>query len=258
MISKYQVNIVYFQEDTEMTREELERIHFEKSAQLKQLEENSGKDTNYIKLLSEIAFIELELDSFEEAESKFFTCLAFFKKQLDRLGQASVLGTLGTLYYKQEKYEKSIDYYEKALKIYDDLNQQNEQIICLKAIGHCSIKLNQFEKARDILLDCSSICSDNDDLYNLLDCLGELIHIHESLKEWDVVLELYLKTLEAFEQLKDNKGLIITNFNLGILQKRNGNYEEALRCFKVGTNIAIEANYAELIIKGLGYVGEIL
>ena len=45
---------------------------------------------------------------------------------------------------------------------------------------------------------------------------------------------------------------------MGILQKKENNLEDALLNFKKGTNIAIDANYVESIIRGLGYVGEVL
>ena len=91
-----------------------------------------------------------------------------------------------------------------------------------------------------------------------MDCLGNLIHIHEVNEEWDVLFELYKKTLKAFKEIDDNKGIITAYFNLGIIQKKNNDLEEALRYFKKGTNVAIDGNYAELIIRGLGYVGETL
>ncbi|MCK4380574.1 MAG: tetratricopeptide repeat protein, partial [Candidatus Lokiarchaeota archaeon] len=96
------------------------------------------------------------------------------------------------------------------------------------------------------------------DIYNLLDCLERLIYIHEINKKWDVVFELYKKTLKAFKEINDYKGIITSYFNLGILQKKNNDLEEALIYFKKGTNVAIDVNYAELIIRGLGYVGETL
>ena len=72
-----------------------------------------------------------------------------------------------------------------------------------------------------------------------------------------MVFELYKKTLKAFRELNDAQGVITSYFNLGILQK-NKNNDNALRYFKKGTNIAIDANYSELIIKGLSYVAETL
>jgi tetratricopeptide (TPR) repeat protein len=118
--------------------------------------------------------------------------------------------------------------------------------------------LNQFDEACDIFLDCSAICSDNNDIYNLLDCLGNLIYIHEINKKWDIVFELYKKTLKAFKEINDAKGIITSYFNLGILLKRENNIEDALIYFKKGTNIAIDANYTEYIIRGFSYVGEML
>ncbi len=241
--------------ETELKKEELRHLLTKKLENLKELEE-IGKNSDYIKELSDIALIQLQLEKFRDSEENYVICLKHFKKQKDRLGQAAVYGVLGTLYYKESDYNRSIASYEKAYNIYEELKQPHEQIICLKGIGNSYLKLNQYDEACDIFLDCSAICSENNDIYNLLDCLGNLIYIHEKIEKWDVIFELYKKTLKAFKEIKDTKGIITTYFNLGILQKKEHNLEEAVRYFKKGTNAAIDANYAELIIKGLGYVGE--
>ncbi len=243
--------------ETELKKEELIELLNKKLKNLKEINE-IGKDSNYIQELSNIALIQLQLEQFKESEENYLICLNHFKNQKDRLGQAAVYGVLSTLYFKKGDYQKSIEFYENAYDIYEILRQIQEQISCLKGIGNAHIKLNQFDEACDVFIDCSAICSDNNDIYNLLDCLGNLIYIHEVNKKWDVVFELYKKTLKAFKEINDNKGIITAYFNLGILQKKNNDLEEALRFFKKGTNVAIDVNYAELIIKGLGYVGETL
>jgi tetratricopeptide (TPR) repeat protein len=215
-----------------------------------------GKNSNYIKELSDISLIQLELALFSDAEQNLLICLKHFEKQKDRLGIAAVYGILGTLFFKKEEFLTSLDYYERAYIIYKELMQIQEQITSLKGIGTNLIKLNKLDEACDKFIECGSVCSDNNDIYNLLDCLGNLIIIHEIQEKWDTVIELYKKSLKAFKELRDFKGMCTSYFNLGILQKKRNNVEEALRYFKKGTNVAIEANYAELIIKGLGYVGE--
>lgn len=243
--------------ETEFKKEELQQLLYKKLENLKDLEE-IGKNSNYIKELSDIALIQLQLENYRDSEKNYLICLKHFKKQKDRIGQAAVYGVLGTLYFKKSDYRKSLEFYENAYSIYNELKQVKEQITCLKGIGNSYIKLNKFDEACDIFLDCSALCSDNNDIYNFLDCLGNLIAIHETKEEWDVVFELYKKTLRAFKEIKDFKGIITSYFNLGILQKRSSNLEKSLRYFKKGTNVAIDSNYAELIIKGLGYVGETL
>ncbi|MCK4265626.1 tetratricopeptide repeat protein [Candidatus Babeliales bacterium] len=241
--------------ERELTEEELNRILEGKLENLKAMDQ-IGKNANYIKELSDIALIQLQLKKYEESENNYMICLAHFKKQKDRLGQAAVYGVLGVLFFEKSEYSKSIKLYEKAFNIYKELNQILEQITCLKGMGNNYIKLNKLDDACDIFLDCSAICSDHNDIYNFLDCLGNLIYIHEKTEQWDVVFELYKKTLKAFKELNDNKGIITSYFNLGILQKKNDNIEEALRYFKKGTNRAIDSNYSGLILKGLSYVGE--
>ena len=248
---------MYANEDIELSKEEIEKLITEKLANLKEIEK-VAKGSDYIKELSNIAFLQLEIDQFEESEKNLKICLKHFKKQLDRLGQASVLGVLGVLYFNKGQNEESISYYSQAYEIYKELNQIQEQITCLLGIGNNLIKLNRLDEACDTFLECSAICSDNNDIYNLLDCIGNMIHIHEIQEKWDVVFELYMKSLEAFEKIKDAKGIIVSYFNMGILKKKVSYYEEALDFFKNGTNIAIDSNYTELILKGLSYIGEIL
>ena len=179
-----------------------------------------------------------------------------FKKQHDRLGQAAAYGLMGVLNYKKGDYSQSIENYEKANEIYGGLNQKAEEITCLKGIGNSLINLNRLDEASDIFFKCSAICTDSNDLYNFLDCLGNLIMIYEKLDEWEIVFELYQKSLKAFSELDDQKGMIVANFNLGIIKKKHGDYEDALYYFKNGSNIAIESNFAEFIVKGLSYVAE--
>ncbi len=241
----------------EYTQKELEDLLKEKLVNLKELEQ-IGKDSNYIQKLSDIALIQLQLELFKESEKNYLLCLKHFQLEKDRLGQAAVYGVLGTLYYKKGEYQKSVEFYENAFNIYDDLKQIQEQITCLKGIGNSLIKLNQYDEACDILLECSALCSDNNDIYNLLDCLGNLIQIYETQENWDIVFELYKKSLEAFKELEDIKGIIVSYFNLGILSKRENDFNQCIIYFKEGTNKAIDSNYTELILKGLGYVGEIL
>ncbi len=199
----------------------------------------------------------MELERYSDSEANYLTCLDFFEKQHDRLGQAAVLGVLGTLFYKKGDYKASIDHYSRALNIYEELNQVQEVITCMKGIGNCYLKLNKLDEACDEFLECSAVCSDNNDIYNLLDCLGNLVLIHETQEKWDVVFELYKKTLKAFKEINDIRGIIVSYFNLGILLKEQQK-DDAIRYFKKGTNLAIDSNYSELIIKGLSYVGETL
>ena len=247
--------LTFLNNEESLSKGEIKDLIKEKQEYLKELE-NFGKNSAYIKELSDIAFLQLEIELFEESEKNFQVCLKHFKKQLDRLGQASVYGVLGILFFKRGNYEKSISHYERAYDIYKELNQIQEEITSLKGIGNNLLKLNYLDDACDKLLECSAICSDNNDIYNLLDCLGSLIQIHEKQEKFDVVFELYKKSLHAFKELNDAQGIIISYFNLGILENKSKEVEEALRYFKKGTNVAIDSNFTELILKGLSYIGE--
>ncbi len=238
-----------------VNRKDIDQVIKEKKKYLKELEK-FGINSDYIRELSDLSLILLEGEYYDEAENNFSLCSDFFIKQNDRLGQATVLGILGTLYFKKGDFQKAIHTYNNAKVIYEEMNQFSDLIICLKGIGNSYINLNQLKKGNEIFLECCSICSDKNDIANFLDCLNNLIFIHESLENWEIVYELYIKSLNAFSSLKDSRGKIVSYFNLGILEKRSKNYEKALNFFKKGTILAIESNYSELKFKGLFYKGE--
>jgi len=223
----------------EYSQKELEALLQEKLVNLNELEQ-IGKGSNYFQELSDIALIQLQLELYEESEKNYLLCLKYFQLLKDRLGQASVYGLLGTLFLKKKEFERSLENYQIANDIYFELNQIPEQITCLKGIGDVLISLDRLDQASDIFFKCSAIASDSNDIYSILDCLEKLISIYEKQDDWDVVYELYEKTLESFAKLKDKQGMIISHFNLGIIKRNQGSYEE------------------ELIIKGLSYVGECL
>ncbi|GAG82594.1 unnamed protein product, partial [marine sediment metagenome] len=171
------------------TREEIEKTIRETELRVRELE-TIGKNSEYFQELSDLALLQLEIGYYTESEKNIFVCLKHFKKQKDKLGQAAVYGILGVIYFKSEQYQKSIQYYNLAYEIYDKFHQIQEQITCLIGIGNNFIKLNQFDEACEIFLECSAICSDNKDIYNLLDCLGNLITLYEKQENWDIVYEL--------------------------------------------------------------------
>jgi tetratricopeptide (TPR) repeat protein len=247
--------IIHDNEEIALSREEIEKLIKLKLETLEKIEK-IAKGSEYIKELSEVAFLQLEINLYEESEKNLQTCLNHFKKQRDRLGQASVYGVLGVLFYKKNDYKISISHYQKAYEIYNELNQIQEKITCLKGIGNNLIKLNYLDEACDKFLECSAVCSDNNEIYSLLDCLGNLILIYEKQEKFDVVFELYKKSLKAFKEINDAQGITISYFNLGILKNKSKEANEALRYFKKGTNVAIDSNFTELILKGLSYIGE--
>jgi len=77
-------------------------------------EELEKRNSIYIKELSNIALIQLQLEQYIDSENNYLTCLKHFKRQKDRLGQAAVLGLLGTLNFKNGDFERSLDFYIKT------------------------------------------------------------------------------------------------------------------------------------------------
>ena len=79
------------EDETRLSPERLRQLLEEKFKNLKELE-ISGKNSIYIKELSDIALIQLQLQLYNDSEQNYLICLKHFEKQKDRLGQAAVHG----------------------------------------------------------------------------------------------------------------------------------------------------------------------
>ncbi len=126
---------IFVEDDVKLTKEDLDKLIDQKKKQLIEIENQFGKNSTYIDELSELALLQLTEGSYDESERNYFICVKHFETQSDRLGQAAALGLLGTLYYRKEQYDNSIENYQKALQIYSELLQIQEKITCLKGIG---------------------------------------------------------------------------------------------------------------------------
>jgi tetratricopeptide (TPR) repeat protein len=216
-----------------------------------------GRKSEYIHNLYELALFQANYDKFDEALQNLKICLKYFEESADNFGIGLVYGSMGVIYYLSKDYPKSLYSYKEACQISERLFQKREQIVCLKGIGLNLMKLNELDEAVDVFLNCAEFSSKENRLEDFLDSISNIIQIYEVQEKWDVMIELYLKALEAFEQLQDVRAIINTHFNLGILYNKLEMYDEALSHFKKGTNIANEANIVESIIKGLSLVGEV-
>ena len=73
-------------DESEYSKEELERLLKEKQENLEELEK-IGKNSIYMKELSDIALIQLQLERYINSEKNYLICLKYFELQKDRLLQ---------------------------------------------------------------------------------------------------------------------------------------------------------------------------
>ncbi len=203
--------------------------------------------------------------------------------------------SIGSHFFKTGMFTKAIDWYNKALSGYNELNDTLNQISILKNISLANRGLSQFEDANSDLLKAQSLAIANDspeelaDIYNLLgslklrsgkptealeyyeqslilredlellsstaSTLENVARVQRDLNEFDKALNNLLRVIEIRQQLNDKKNLASAYNELGNLYAQKQSYADALMNYLTSLKIRQEENLTEDIARSLTNIG---
>ena len=150
--------------------------------------DESKADTSRLKAIYEIAWHGY---LFSQPDSVFYYAQLeydFALKVDNKKYMAQALNSQGVSFYFKGNYEKALEYYEKSLKI-------SEEIGCKKGMGKS---------------------------YN------NIGNIYLNQGNYEKALEYYEKSLKISEEIGCKKGMGSTLGNIGLIYHNQGNYEKAL------------------------------
>jgi len=191
------------------------------------LNKHPENDTIRVNLLNEIA---LNVFTFDADKTLKYTQEA--GKLADKLnyrkGKAESLRVAGFYYRVKSDSKKSIDCFEKALAIFENLGDKRSISICLNnlgsihgSIGNYDISIEYFQKAIEI----QEKLGDEQLLISPYINLGAS---YLSKGNYPKGLEFYMKSLKLSEKFKDSARMAHCYANLGSFNKETGNYPAAL------------------------------
>jgi tetratricopeptide (TPR) repeat protein len=204
------------------------------------------KDGIWIVHLSSIDENDKQLKN--ETKQTHLTLLNFFKRvcqaQIKRNDQRQIAISyvnMASIYYKQGKYQKSLDLYQKALEKLKESSLSNPLTIATyqsniarvyMALERQDEALKLYEKALKIRIE---LCEPNDPL--LINTLHTIGHIYRENKDFDKALEHYHRSLEfqpisPEPPLKHNPSSIAaTHINIALVHHQQNMTNKALDHF---------------------------
>lgn len=198
------------------------------------------------KVFSLLGTIYEALGSYDNAFNYLIKALGNREKAGDSQGIAESLYKIGSMYYSQKKYAKSLEYYEDALLLCEkDTSIHRKYLLnCLSAVGSVYEELDQQEESlrynsRALEL-AEQISNDRNKAYALLN-IGEN---YTNLKDYAKAKEYLLKAMKMSNTLNNTRLSILCHLRMGELQMQTGTYIDAERsllhayslCKKSGSN----------------------
>ncbi len=159
--------------------------------------------------------------------------LEYYQKSLkideelgDRNGMSYCYGNIGIIHHIQGNYPRALEYYQKSIKITEELGDRKGMSISYNNIGLIYWNQGNYPKVHPVK---------RDSLFNR-------------------ALEYYQKSLKIREELGDRKGISDSYNNIGIIHYEQGNYSRALEYYQKSLKITEELGDRDGIATSLGNI----
>ena len=146
----------------------------------------------------------------------------------DRSGAAILFGNLGNIHSAQGDYGKALEYYQKGLKIKEELGDKGGIAMMRYSIGNVCFNTGDYTKALEHYRESLALheaCGDRIGVAFSTEGLG---NIYYSTGEYSKALIHYEKGLRIREDLGDKSGIALVLGNIGNIYASTDDYEKAL------------------------------
>ncbi len=194
------------------------------------------------------------LKPFEKDSVKMRQALDRFKLNTYNEGASYALNALGVIHRNISNYDKSIELHKEAKFFADKANNDELRIVSLNMIGVAYRRLDIIKPALDYHTQALKIAYEFSDpsptvSYNIAVSQNSIGNIYLALKQYDIALIQFKKSLEIEEKADNKLGLAINYHNIGYAEEEKGNLDVALANYEKSLyyNEAINSEIGRMI-----------
>ena len=192
----------------------------------------------------------------KEALGHFTKSLSLRERDGDSLGMANNLINLGGLSYLTGNLADASDYFYRALRLADDMNNMNLKTLILMNLSNVHLKQKNHIKSIEYLEQALVYRRATGNRKGESDILLNLGNAYQDLGDPDKAFGYYIQTLRIKEELGDDlRGLMRVYNNLGVIARDRGEDSTAIAYYGRTLEIARQLNdrYGEaLALSNLG------
>ena len=158
------------------------------------------------------------------------------KKGKEWAGNA--INTIGKAHMNKGDYTKALDYFFKALQIFQEVGDKNGAGYSYTNMANVHGIQSNYPKALEFSLKALKLLEETNDKNGVGNCYNNIGNIYADEFNYDKALSYYLKALKIREEIRNKKGIASSYFNIGTvyvniasLKNNKATYKKALDYF---------------------------
>ena len=175
----------------------------------------------------------------------------------DKEEKSDILREVGIIFSYLGEFDEALEYYKKALKLYEELGRKERIANQLGNIGIVFNIKGELDKALEYFEKALKLFEESGGKEGIAAQLGNKGIVYKNKGEFDKALEYLKKALEIDEELGEKEGIAIQLGNIGIVYKNKGEFDKALDYFKMALKLNEELERKKGIANQLGNLGVI-
>ena len=160
--------------------------------------------------------------------------------QEDQVSLSKIYNLLGNVYKNVSDLSIALEYFEKSLKIDEDLENKLGIVSNLSGMAFVYVSLSNYSKALQLLEKSLNINNEIGNKKNIASVLANFGTIYRNLADYSKSIECYEKALLIQEELGNNNSIAINYGNIGNVYTSLSDYYKAIEYYKKAIQLSEE------------------
>jgi class 3 adenylate cyclase/Tfp pilus assembly protein PilF len=220
-------------------------------------EDKSQTDSTRLKAIGDIA---RKGYLFSQPDSAFYYAQLqynFAKSKGLKQQMANALNTLGISFAIRGGYPQALNYYQRSLKVYEEIGNKKGIASSLNNIGNIYKKQGDYPQALNYYQKSLKITEEIRDKKGIAGALNNIGVIYVDQGDYLQALNYYQRSLKVDEEIGGKRGIAQTLNNIGIIYAEQGDYPQALNYYQRSLRITEEYGNKSGIANTLNSIGRI-
>jgi len=196
--------------------------------------------------------------------SDYFIAMSYYQKSLkiceeisDKKRMASILNNTGLIYSRKGYHLKALEYYQRSLKIYEEISDKSRMAGALNNIGVICVDQGDYPKAMEYFQRCLILSEEISDKRRMAASLNNIGLCYSNQGGYAKAIDCYKRSFKIHEEIANRRGMASVLEHIGDMYKIRKEYDIALDYFKRCLTISKEISDKRAMVNALNYIGDI-